>query len=213
MTTNDSSIQNRYIWKTSSVLGVLIALSGIVHGVFEILQGNKITETFIIQSIGAEHQRWLNGEEAFTLLHNFLITGIAAVSISCIIIYWSIKHLHKQSGPIIFLILYISLTLVGGGIAHILFFMPVYLYSRLIRKEISWRKAKQASNFQEKLARTWIYLLVITCLLFISALALSVFGIRGAENGTISAIIYSELLLALCFLFLSYFAAISRDIT
>jgi hypothetical protein len=51
----------------TSVSGILIGLSNINHGLFEVLQGNKATEGFIIQAIGEEQRMWMHGtEEAFS---------------------------------------------------------------------------------------------------------------------------------------------------
>lgn len=207
------SIQlNVHTWISVAVFGAVIALSGITHGVFELMQGNKITETFIIQSIAPENQRWLNGEEAFTLLHNFLVTGIAAVLVSLVIIYWSLFQMKKPYGPPIFIMLYILLTLVGGGIAHVLFFFPVWLFSRMIRKELSWRKKNPSSVWNKLMSSAWLPMLLLSCILFISALIVSFTGIKDSSDETISMIIYSSLLAGLVLLNLTFLAALTRDI-
>ena len=73
---------------TSSAIGVLLGLAGIVnHGLFEILQGNITTNGFYIEAIGENHRFWLYGTEgAFTLIHNFLITGIFAILVGLTIV-------------------------------------------------------------------------------------------------------------------------------
>lgn len=92
-----------YATKTiTSVIGSTLAVGGITHGFFEILQGNNPTNNLIIQSISEEHQRWPNGEEAFTLIPNFLVTGIIAILVSLIIVYWSIFAIHKKMVEVYF---------------------------------------------------------------------------------------------------------------
>jgi len=203
---------NRHTWISVAVFGAIIALSGITHGIFEIMQGNKLTETFIIQSIAPEHQRWLNGEEAFTVLHNFLVTGIGAVLLSLVIIYWSLTQMKKPIGPPIFIMLYVLLTLVGGGIAHVLFFFPVWLFSRMIRKELSWRTNNPSSRWNKLMSEAWLPMMILSCILFISATIISFSGIKGSPDENISVVIYSSLLAALVLLNLSFLAALTRDI-
>ena len=72
---------NRRIYITASAIGVLLGLSGMFnHGLFEILQGNTPTNGFFIEAIGEKHRYWVHGTEAaFTVIHNFLVTGIMAV--------------------------------------------------------------------------------------------------------------------------------------
>lgn len=207
-----ANVLNRATCITASVLGTVVALSGMHHGYFEILQGNKATEYMIIQSIAPEHQRWTNGEEAFTLIPNFLVTGIIAVLTSIAIMIWSLRFLHTPYGPSIFIILFVFLTFTGGGIGHILFFVPVWLFSRRIRREISWRGVGLGNKTLAVLSNGWIYFLVITALLFILALEVSVFGIPGMSDKTIYTVIYVSLLSSLVTLHLAFMAAFVRDI-
>ena len=80
---------------TASLVGSLLGLAGIVnHGIFEILQGNTSTNGFYIEAIGEAHRFWLHGTEgAFTIIHNFLFTGICVILVSTGIIIWSLRFL------------------------------------------------------------------------------------------------------------------------
>jgi hypothetical protein len=108
-------------------LGVMLALSGMMaHGFFEVLQGYSPTDGLIIQAIGEEQRMWYYGsEEAFTIIPNFLVTGLLAMAASLCIVIWSVGFVHKKNGPLVLLLLFILLFLVGGGIAQILFFIPL----------------------------------------------------------------------------------------
>jgi hypothetical protein len=56
---------------------------------------------------------WPHGNEpAFTLIPNFLVTGIAAMIVGLIVIVWSLFFVQKQRGPTVFLLLFILLLLV-----------------------------------------------------------------------------------------------------
>lgn len=89
---------NRKIKITASAIGVLLGLSGILnHGIFEILQGNVPTNGLFIEAIGKEHRYWLYGTEgAFTLIHNYLLTGIVASLVALNIVLWSAKYLQSE---------------------------------------------------------------------------------------------------------------------
>ena len=95
-----------------ATLGVLFALGGIDHGFFETLQGYTPTSGLIVQAIGVHNRMWVYGtEDAFTLIPNFLVSGIAAISVSLLITVWSIGFVHKKHGSLIFLCLFIALFL------------------------------------------------------------------------------------------------------
>ena len=101
-----------------TLLGVIFGISGINHGLFETLQGNIQTGGLFISAIGEAQKMWPHGNEpAFTLIPNFLITGIVAMLVGLAIIVWSCVYVHKKMGSIILLLLFILLLLVGGGVA------------------------------------------------------------------------------------------------
>ena len=119
-----------------ATLGTILGISGICHGFFEGLQGPIPTSGFIISAIGDAQKMWPHGNEpAFTLIPNFLISGIAAMVVGFAIIVWSLGFVHKKFGPTIFLLLFILLLLVGGGIAQIIFFPFIWLVSTRINKK------------------------------------------------------------------------------
>lgn len=111
-------------------MGTLAGLTGIIHGLYETFQGNTPTGGYVIASFGI-----------FTLIHNYLFTGIAAMLVGLFLAIWTIGFIHKKNGPIVFLILAILLFLVGGGVA-IVFFTPfVFGAATHIDKPLAgWRK-------------------------------------------------------------------------
>ncbi|MEZ4862772.1 MAG: flavodoxin domain-containing protein [Caldilineaceae bacterium] len=73
---------NRATSINAKTIGVIFGLSGITHGLAEILQGNTPTHGVLINAIaaGSSWTRWAEGSEgAFTLVPNFLLTGTLAV--------------------------------------------------------------------------------------------------------------------------------------
>ncbi|WP_345990147.1 hypothetical protein WCX18_04715 [Sulfurimonas sp. HSL1-2] len=112
---------NRHTRVTASILGVLLALGGMInHGLFEILQGNTPIQGFFIEAIGESHRFWRYGTEgAFTVIPNFLATGITAILVSLAVIVWSLKYLHTKHGAAVFLFLMVLLTLLLTNLTFI----------------------------------------------------------------------------------------------
>jgi len=100
----------------TSWLGVLIGIGGFNHGFFEALQGNTPTPGLIIQAIGPAHRYWLHGsEEAFTIVPNFLATGVLAMLVGSAVIVWSLCCMHRKRAATVFILLCILLFLVGAA--------------------------------------------------------------------------------------------------
>ena len=92
------------------VIGVIFGIAGMTHGFGEILQGNTPTGGLFINAIGAGSSwtRWTEGNEgAFTLIPNFLLTGIFAVTVGLAIVIWSLGFVHRAHGPFVFLLLFL----------------------------------------------------------------------------------------------------------
>lgn len=71
---------NRATRTNVATLGTIFGISGMSHGFFEILQGSVPTDGLFISAIGEAQKMWPHGDEpAFTLIPNFLLTGIAAM--------------------------------------------------------------------------------------------------------------------------------------
>ena len=202
---------------TASVIGVLLGMAGILnHGLFEILQGNNSTNGFYIEAIGEADRFWVHGTEgAFTIIHNFLITGIFAVLTGLAIIVWSLKHIHKKLGTTVFLLLLILLTLVGGGIGFILLFVPTWAFATRINKPLDWWKKVLTDGLKKTLSALWVYSLVITSLAWLILMELGIFGyFPGQVNpDTILNIVFVFLFSSAILACISFICAFAADIT
>lgn len=160
-----------------AVLGTIFGLSGMNHGFFEILQGNIPTGGVFISAIGEAHKMWPHGNEmALTLIPNFLISGIAGVTVGLALIIWSLGFVHHKPGPAILLLLFILLLLVGGGIAQVLFFPWIYLVSTHIHRPLSsWKKILPA-RVLDPLSKLWLGLLTMCAALWVVALVIATTG-------------------------------------
>jgi hypothetical protein len=199
----------------TTTISILLAFAGFEHGLFEVLQGYKPTGSNFISAIGKEMQWWVHGsEDAFTLIPNYLITGIFAMCVSIIIVIWSIFCLHKKKSITIFLLLFILLVLVGGGIGFIPFFIVTWAYATRMNKPLNrwkrWLKPKMRNN----IAFLWTYALAATAICWLIAIEIAIFGyVPGVNNSDFKlGICWSFLFIALLLLNVSYISGFAYDI-
>jgi len=168
---------------TVATLGTIFGISGMNHGFFELLQGNVPTGGLFISAIGEAQKMWPHGNElAFTLIPNFLVTGIVAMMVGLAIIIWSLGFVHKKNGPTVFFLLFVLLLLVGGGVAQILFFPWIWLVSTRINKPLAWWRKILPIKIQKPLSNLWLWTLVISSVLLIVVLEIGVTGFVPAVN-------------------------------
>jgi hypothetical protein len=160
-----------------SVLGMMLGISGLNHGIFETVQGAVPTPGLIIQAIGDAQQMWVHGtEEAFTILPNFLLAGILTILFSLTIIVWTVFFIDRKHGPAVFLLLFVLLFLSGGGIGQIVFFIPTWLASTRIHKPLNgWRKILPEKT-RRWVSKIWPATLAISLLAFFGALFIAIVG-------------------------------------
>ena len=167
-----------------ATLGTIFGISGVSHGFFETLQGDLPTGSLFISAIGEAQKMWPHGDEpAFTLIPNFLLTGIAAMIVGIAIILWSLGFVHKKNGPTVFILLFILLLLVGGGVAQIIFFPFIWLVSTRINHPLTWWRETLSLKVQEILAKAWPWSLVICAGLLLFALVIATTGfVPGVDD-------------------------------
>lgn len=198
-----------------ATLGVIFGISGMSHGFFETLQGNTPTGGMLISAIGEAHRMWPHGNEyAFTLIPNFLITGILAMIVGFSIIIWSVGFVHKKNGPFIYLLLFILLFLVGGGIGQIVFFTLAWAVSTRINKPLIWWRKVLPESVRRVLAKLWLWSLIAGALLLVMALEIAIFGFVPGVNDPdlILIVMLSSLGVGLGVLLLTFVAGFAHDI-
>ena len=198
-----------------STMGVIFAISGIFHGFFEILQGDKPTNSIFIHAIGEEHKMWLYGNEpAITLIQNYLLTGVLTIIASALIIIWSIFYVQRKNGPTIYLILFIILFLVGGGIGQVIFFSLTWLVAIQINRPLKFPKRFLTNSATVFLTKLWFPSLLVSAFLILIALEIAVFGIvPGIRNpDQISIFMLVFLGSCLCLLILAFISGFAFDL-
>jgi hypothetical protein len=83
---------------------------------------------------------------------------------------------QKKNGPLVLLLLFILLFLVGGGIAQILFFFPLWAVATRISKPLLWWRRVLPEGLRRVLARQWPSSLVAGAVLFVIGLVISITG-------------------------------------
>lgn len=199
---------------TASVTGVLLGLAGLInHGLFEILQGNIPTNGFMIEAIGASHRFWVHGTEgAFTIIPNFLATGICVLFVSIAVIVWSLKFIQMKHGATVFLFLLILLTLVGGGLGHIVLFIPAWAYATRINKPLRWWG--KILPFKKILRKMWMPMLIATSLSWLIVMELGIFGFFPGQTNPdiILNIVFSFVLLTVLLANMTFICGFAQDI-
>lgn len=198
-----------------ATLGVLFALGGIDHGFFETLQGYTPTSGLIVQAIGVHNRMWVYGtEDAFTLIPNFLVSGIAAISVSLLITVWSIGFVHKKHGSLIFLCLFIALFLVGGGVAQVVYFTLGWAVSLCINRPLTWLRRLIPERARAVIGRQWPWLLGGFTLLSFIALEIAIAGYVPGEHDSKQLLYtcWSLLAVGLGLLFLAIASGFVHDV-
>jgi len=162
----------------ATTAGVFFGLfSGVNHGFFELLQGNTPTNGPFIYAIGEAQRFWpLGTEDAFTILPNFLLTGMASMIVGLSIVIWSIWYLPTKHGRTIFLGLFLLSFLVGGGIGQVAFFLPAWAFATRLDKPLTWWGKALPYSSWPFLSELWIPLLVLATLAMTTGLEMAIFG-------------------------------------
>lgn len=117
----------------AAALGACVGLSGIDHGIFEVLQGNTPTPGMLIPAIGPAQQMWEYGtEDAFTLVPNYLVTGVLAIALGAVMLVWSLGFLDRPGSDRVFLGLGVLMFAVGGGVGMLVFLLFGWVVARRI---------------------------------------------------------------------------------
>lgn len=188
---------------TASVIAVLAALTSVVHGYREILYGNVPTPGRLLVAVGA-----------FTLIPNYLATGIATVAVSLGIIVWTIGFLGSRRGALVLLVLVIALFLVGGGFAHVVAFALACAMATRIGKPLTWWSCVLPGGWRGALSRLWPSLFAISLLSLGLGIAIWLLGGVPAVGDPVQSVhlTWALLLVGLVALLVTVVAAFARDI-
>ncbi len=160
-----------------SVVCIWCGISGLEHGFFETLQGNAAPEGLLISAIGPAQRFWPGGTEtAFTVIPNFLVTGILAMLASLAVIVWSGWFIASKHGAVVFLLLSILQFLVGGGFAQIFLVLLVSVAATQIHTRLAWFRPLFPALFWRFLGALWLWLLLLFAFSLSGMMVAAIFG-------------------------------------
>ncbi|OLS22344.1 MAG: hypothetical protein ThorAB25_25690 [Candidatus Thorarchaeota archaeon AB_25] len=164
-----------------SVFGILIGLAGIEHGIFEILQGDAPTGGIMIDAIGDAYRFWPGASErALTIVPNFFWTGILAVIFGVLVVTWSLYFVQRKYGATIFLLLAVTLFLVGGGFAPIFLTILGAATATRIEQPLNWWREHLPAR--KVLVKFWPSILILFVIVFWSTVGIQIFGLPVAVD-------------------------------
>jgi len=203
-----------------STIGIICGLSGLEHGFFEILQGNVTPEIHLINgnpmiyAIGDVNRFWSAGfEYAYTIIPNFLITGILAMIFSLLVIVWSARYIQTKAGWLIFLLFSVLQYLTGGGAAQFGPAMIVGVVAIFINHPLTVRWKFLSVRIRQVIGKPWAWLLALFSFVFCHSAVTAVFGFFYGVNDpdVISQILYGMLYLMMGLLPLVILSALAHD--
>ena len=153
--------QNNSTALFATVQGIVVGALGAIHGASAALKGFVPVAGFVMASVGA-----------VTVLPNYLITGVIAMAVGLCIVLWTVFRIRTRLGPIVFLLLSILLLGVGGGIAHVPFFLIGWAVSTRINSPLSWWKKAVSRRVADRLARNWLGILVTDYIMLLVGIAI-----------------------------------------
>ena len=202
---------NRATTLLYSTLGILAGIMGIEHGIGEVLEGYRPTESvFILSWPGSEFFEIMAGEPAMTIVPNYLITGLLAILFSCVFLVVLTKpSLDGKAITILFVVL-ILMLLVGGGFGPPILGTIAALIA-LKRNSPLKRWSKLPSKLHDVLGMLWPWsfgLCLLGWLMLFPGAALITF-FTGMDDALLMVI---PILIAFGFIPITLLLGFSRDI-
>jgi hypothetical protein len=192
-------------------LGVLAGIMGIEHGIGEVLEGYRPTDSlFILSWPDSAFFEIMSGEPAMTIIPNYLVTGLLAIFFSCVFLIMFVKPSLDRKAIIVLLALLILMLLVGGGFGPpILGIIAVLIALKRNSPLKTW--SKLPSKLHRVLSMLWPWsfgLCLIGWLMLFPGAALIVF-FTGVDNALLMIV---PILIAFAFIPITLLLGFSRDI-
>jgi hypothetical protein len=174
---NDSMTGARASRAAAATYGVIVGSAGIMHGIFEILQGNATPDGVLTAAIGPAQRFWEYGTlHALALLPSYLWMGVASLILGAAVVIWSVRFVHTRFGAPVLLLLTVLLFLSGGGFAPIFVSLLGVLIASRIQKPLTGLRVLLPEGALGFLGSLWSGSLVLFVLLFAVSVEIAVFG-------------------------------------
>ena len=195
----------------SLTLGILAGIMGIEHGLGEVLEGYRPTDSiFILSWPDSAFFEIMSGEPAMTIIPNYLVTGLLATFFSCVFLIVFIKPSLDRNTNIVLFALLILMLLTGGGFGPpILGIIAVLIALKKNSPFKTWRKLPL--RFHSVLSMLWPWsfsICLLGWLMLFPGAALIVF-FTGMDNALLMII---PILISFAFIPMTLILGFSRDI-
>jgi hypothetical protein len=172
----------------ASTIGILVGLAGVEHGILEVLQGNIQPDGIMVDAIGPEQKLWeLATETVLTIIPSMLISGILSILLGGLVVIWAYRYIDRNYGSTIFLLISISLFLVGGGFAPIFLTILAFISATRINRPLRFWHSRAPATLRNLFTKLWPWTLIISVVSFVLAVEIAIFGdpllgLVGAES-------------------------------
>jgi hypothetical protein len=195
----------------SLTLGGLAGIMGIEHGIGEVLEGYRPTDgLFILSWPDSAFFEIMSGEPAMTIIPNYLVTGLLAISFSCVFLVMFMKSSLDRNTTMLLFALLILMLLTGGGFGPpILGILAVLIALKRNSSLKTW--SKLPLSFHSVLSMLWPWsfgICLLGWLMLFPGAALIVF-FTGMDNALLMII---PILIAFAFIPITLLLGFSRDI-
>lgn len=195
----------------SLTLGILAGIMGIEHGIGEVLEGNRPTESlFILSWPDSAFFKIMSGEPAMTIVPNYFVTGLLAILFSSAFLVVFLKPEIDRKTIMVLFALLILMLLTGGGFGPpILGLIAVLLALKRNSPLRTW--ARLPSTVHQVLGKLWPWsfgLCLIGWLMLFPGAGLVVF-FTGVDNALLMIV---PILIAFLFIPITLLLGFSRDI-
>jgi hypothetical protein len=192
-------------------LGILAGIMGIEHGIGEVLEGYRPTESvFILSWPDSAFFEIMSGEPAMTIIPNYLVTGLLAIFFSCVFLSVFVKPSLDGKAITILLALLILMLLTGGGFGPpILGIIAVLIALKRNSPLKTWSKLPSKVHSVLSMLWPWSFgLCLIGWLMLFPGAAIIVF-FTGMDNALLMIV---PILIAFAFIPITLLLGFSRDI-
>ncbi len=161
----------------ASVFGGIVSIAGVMHGYFEILQGDAAPSSLVVNAIGPAQRIWdYAALHAFTVIPNLSITGILAIIFGLLATLWAVAFIDRKSGPWGMLLLSLGLFVVGGGFGPLFNGTLASLVATQINKPLTWWRTHLSAGMINHLVKLWPGMLAFYVLVFLLAVETTILG-------------------------------------
>ena len=159
-----------------SVLGIIYGTAGVMHGTFEILQGNTAPGGLVFNAIGPAQRLWEYATlHAFSIIPNHIAIGTAAIITGILFLMWAVFFVGKKHGPLIMLLCSLILFLAGGGFGSIFTGVFMSIIATRISKPLKWWRTHIPAGAGNVLAHAWPWIFILYVIVFLLAVATTIF--------------------------------------